>query len=58
METRSVDQAARAAQNEYMRLYMRQYRKKNPDKMRAIAQRYWARKAEKSAEMRQEETTE
>ena len=54
MEKRSVDQAAREARN----AYMREWRKKNPDKERAIRRRYWASKAEKRAEMRQEETTE
>lgn len=45
METRTIDQAAREARNEYMR----QWRKKNPEKVRAITKRYWATRAGKKA---------
>lgn len=44
---RSSDQAAaREAWNEYMRQYMKIYRKQHPDKVRAIRERYWANKAQ------------
>ena len=45
MEKRSVDQAAREARN----AYMREWRKKNPDKERAIRRLYWATRAGKKA---------
>ena len=35
--------------------YMRQYRKKNPDKVREINKRYWERKAEREQEEQEDE---
>ena len=37
--------AARQARNAYMRDYMREYRRKNPERVKADKERYWARKA-------------
>lgn len=42
---------AREIRNEYMR----QYRKKNPDKVREINKRYWERKAEREQEEQEDE---
>lgn len=41
-----MGEEARKAQREYMR----EWRRKNPEKVRAINKRYWERKAEKLAE--------
>ena len=40
-----MSEAARKAQNEYLR----EWRKRNPDKARAINRRYWQRRAERLA---------
>ena len=45
-----MNEQARQARNEYMR----QWRKKNPDKVRAIKARYWEKKATKIQEVQHE----
>ena len=42
---------AQAARREYMRKYMAEYRKRNPEKQKAWAQAYWERKAKQQAEV-------
>lgn len=37
---------ARAKKNEYMRKYMREWSKKNPDKVREFNRRYWEKRSE------------
>ena len=45
-----MDEKARAAQREYLR----EWRKRNPDKVRESNRRYWARRAAKKAQAEQE----
>lgn len=40
-----TDAEIREAANAYNRAYMREWRKKNPDKVRANQRRYWTKKA-------------
>lgn len=47
-ETRAKIKAARNA-------YMREWRKKNPERAKEISERYWARRAERLAEEEAEE---
>ena len=42
---KKTKEAARAARNKYSR----EWRAKNPDKVREINERYWARRAEREA---------
>ncbi len=46
---------AREAQRNYMRAYMREWRKKNPDKVREMKERYWAKKGQQLRESEEEE---
>ena len=46
-----MDDEARKAQREYMR----EWRRKNPEKVRAINKRYWERRAAKLAEKKTKE---
>lgn len=41
MANQEINNAARAAKNKYLR----EWRKKNPEKVKAAADRYWAKKA-------------
>lgn len=41
MASQEIDTAARAAKNKYLR----EWRKNNPEKVKAAANRYWAKKA-------------
>ncbi len=43
---RKTEEAAREARNRYYR----EYRAKNPEKVKAIRQRYWERKAKREQE--------
>ena len=45
MAGRKMDEAAREARN----AYYREWRKKNPEKVRAANEKYWIRKAEETA---------
>lgn len=47
----SIDQMAIEAR----RAYQREWRKANPDKVKASAMRYWAKRAMKEAEERKEQ---
>lgn len=44
-----ISEKAKQKRNEYMKNYMREWRKKNPEKQKEITERYWAKQAEKSA---------
>lgn len=47
----ALSDEARARKN----AYLREWRKKNPDKVKEISNRYWERKAEQSAKISKEE---
>lgn len=49
-----MDEKAKAAQ----RAYMKEWRKKNPDKVRESNRRYWMRRAQKMAEQKTEKSQE
>lgn len=44
-DMQDMEQRIRKARNEYMR----EWRRKNPEKVRAISRRYWATRANKKA---------
>lgn len=50
MENQEINIAARAAKNEYLR----EWRKKNPEKVKAAANRYWAKKAAQAEAAKEE----
>ena len=43
---------ARQTRNEYQKYYMREWRKRNPDKVRRYNESYWERQAEQPLEDR------
>lgn len=43
----TMSESAKAAQREYKRRYMREWRKRNPEKVKANNAAYWERQAEK-----------
>lgn len=45
MTDKELREAADTARREYQRNYQREWRRKNPERARAIQDRYWARKA-------------
>jgi hypothetical protein len=46
-----MSEEAKKKRNEYMKNYMRDWRRKNPDKVQEIVERYWTRKANEITEM-------
>ena len=52
LEVKSMDKAAKAARA----AYQRNWRKRNPDRVREINERYWMRRAEKELIKRASET--
>jgi hypothetical protein len=45
-----LSQQARAKRCQYMREYMKKWRRKNPEKVREMNRRYWERLAEENQE--------
>lgn len=44
-----MSESAKKTRADYMREYMRLYRKKNPDKIKAIKAKYWEKKTMEAA---------
>lgn len=43
-----MDEEAKAVRREYLREYHREWRKKNPQKVKAATERYWMKKAQQA----------